>query len=391
MPIAKGAKSQIVWKEESVFGTAPAGNYNQLPINSETLDENINTLTGEDLRVDRATPSIRGGNIATGGNVIHDFGLVRELTWLRHMMAAGASAAGSTLTVPTLAASTLYKRGDYVKVTNGDTYVCTQGGTTDAAITATSLTHQSGRATIAGTASTLVEFEYVGATGTAIYTHTLTAGIDFPTGGLTIEKQINGVTVPLFIQHRGCRINTLDLAVQQEGITKATWGLLSKQAYASNSTGGGTPTILNEDPANGFSAFIHLNDANGATLRSYKEFNMQFTNNVAEDVYVIGKRYREELPEGTRKISGNLTLYFVDRSEYDIFKNESKFALKLSFVQGGEYLEFDLPEVKITGPGSPKISGQGVIQTQFEWTAFKQSSGYDFRVIGRNKTQNLPV
>ena len=59
MAIARGSRSLVTWKEEATFGVAPVGAWNTFPLNSETLDENINTVQGEDIRSDRSNPSLR--------------------------------------------------------------------------------------------------------------------------------------------------------------------------------------------------------------------------------------------------------------------------------------------------------------------------------------------
>src|SRR5574343_384407 len=110
MAIAKGAKSVLAWKTESTYNEAPSGNWNYLPLNSETLDENISTIQGEDIRSDRRNPSPRGGNLASSGQITHDFGLRRTIKWLEHLLAGTAV---TTSIFPSDLAATTYKRGDY--------------------------------------------------------------------------------------------------------------------------------------------------------------------------------------------------------------------------------------------------------------------------------------
>lgn len=389
--IAKGSKSGINWKQESTLGVKPSGNYNSLPYNSETFAENINPVQGEDMRLDRANSSIRGGNIASGGGLVHDFGLIRELPLLRHLLAAGAAAAGSSVTVAAIAASTAYSRGDYVKNTGNDVYVCTVGGTTESTVTAGDLTVTAGRQVVDGTSSTELEFEYVGPSGTTVYEHTLTAGTDFLNVGLTFEKQIKGGDVDLYIVHTGCRMNSLDLRLEQEGIAKATWNILSRASTPYSSSQAGTPTVQAQDPITGYNALVSIANDSGSLSRFIKSANLQITNQIDEQAYVFGKRSRIDLPEGIRKASGSMQFYFQDRTEYDQFKNESVVSVKFSFVYAGAWLEIHLPECKLFGAGSPQISGPGAVMGQVDFTAFKQNSSYDIRVKARNLVQNLPV
>src|ERR1044072_2470666 len=105
MSIAKGSRSQLIWKLETTYGVAATGNYNQFPLNNETFDENINTIQGEDIRSDRANPAMRGGNISTGGQVTHDFGHCRMITLMEHLLASTRSSSSSPITIAELAAS----------------------------------------------------------------------------------------------------------------------------------------------------------------------------------------------------------------------------------------------------------------------------------------------
>ena len=309
--IAKGSKSGILWKQETSLGVKPTGNWNQLPFNSESMAENINPIQSEDMRLDRRNTAIRGGNIASGGGIVHDFGLIRELPLFRHLLAAGAAAAGSAVTVNAIAASTAYNRGDYVKNAGNDIYVCVVGGTTDAAVTSSDLTVTSGRQVIVGASSTELIFEFVAVSGTIIYEHTLTGGTDFLATGLSFEKQIKGGDTDLYIVHTGCRINSLDLRVEQEAIAKATWNILSRASTKYGSTQGGTPTLQSQDPVTGYNALVSLANDSGSVQRLIKSASLQITNNVDEQVYCFNKRSRSDLPEGVRRATGNLSFHGV--------------------------------------------------------------------------------
>lgn len=389
--IAKGSKSGLLWKQESALNTKPTGNWNQLPYNSESLAENINPIQSEDMRIDRRNTAIRGGNISSGGGIVHDFGLMRELPLFRHLLASGAAAAGSAVTVPALAASTAYSRGDFVKNTGNDIYVCVIGGTTDASVTSGDLTVTAGRQVVLGASSTELVFEFAAPAATAIYEHTFTGGTDFLATGLAFEKQVKGGDADLFIVHTGCRINSLDLRIEQEAIAKATWNILSRTSTKYGTTQGGTPNFLAQNPVTGYNALVSLANDNGSVQRLVKSANLQITNNIDEQVYCLNRRSRSDLPEGTRRATGNVSFYFQDTAEYDYFKNESTLSMKLSFVYGGAWLEIHLPEVKLFGAGSPQVSGAGPVMGGLDFTAFNLNGAYDIRVKARNTEQNLPI
>lgn len=388
MAIAKGSKSSVVWKEESSYGVAPAGNWNIMPLNNETLDESLGEILGDDIRPDRTRPLARGGNISAGGAITTDLVAVRSLTWFRHLLAAGAAAAGSAVTISTLAASTAYNRGDFVKNTGGLIYVCVVGGTTDAAVTGTSLSVTAGRQDVAGATSTTLTFEYAHAALTNVYEHTLTPTADFPAVGLSIEKQIKGGTTNAFFVYKGVRINSAEIRVTQDGNAKLTWNLLGKNSVPSASTAAGTPTLTSDEQIIGFNSYFHINDQAGLGLKVAKEFDLSISNGISEDVFVVNSRERIELPEGVRTVGGSVSLYFADRAEYDLFKAESSVAVRISFVHRGAWLELEMPECRFTGQGQPKISGSGPIMQTFTYSAGKLSANYDIRLKARNTVQN---
>jgi hypothetical protein len=367
MAIAKGSKSELLWKVESSYGTAPTGNWNSLPLNNESLTEQIDTITSDDIMANRETPSVRGGNIAAGGSITHDLGPLRTLAFFAHMIGATIGAP-TTLTAPSaIAVTTPYNRGDYVLAAAGGTiWCCRRGGSTPAAV-AGLLT---GTGIVELTGGTI--WEYVAPNATSIYEYTLTPNVDFPAAGIAFEKAIKGGNSNLFLQWLGGRINGCELSVPQNGPVKATYNLLTKKPTKLAVTGAGTPTTVAEDFFTGFDAYVHLNDTQGAGGKVFQDFSASFSNNIDEGVYCIGERDRTDLPEGRKSYGGRLGMYFLDATEYDIFKNETEVSLMLTLIKAGRKIKIEWPEVKLTGSGAPTISGQGAITQSFDWTAFYQ-------------------
>lgn len=469
MAIAKGSTSKLAWKEESTFGTLATGNFNHRPINSEGLDTQIETIEGEDIREDRGTSALRGGNVAVGGNITHDFDLIRTLPWFRHLLAAGEAVANAAVTPVAYAASTAYavgdyvlgaadgvyqcvvagtsdagvtqssldgttvgaieaeaggdewrylgatgltvyphqvvptelagnlnlKRGDYVLADNYGLFLCVYGGETAAATTRTTLTSTTvgeRKEVTAETGAALV-FEYVGPVTTVIYEHTFTAGATFPAGGLSIEKQIKGSTQELFIQLLGCRLNSLDLNMTQRGLTKASWDLMGTNSSKFDTTQAGDLVSGSGSPAVGHDIYAHFDDSLiGANENKYwREGTFRLNNNMDADAYVLGDRYRIDVPEGKRTVNGSLTAYFVTRDIYNAFIGELSKQMGISIIREGAFLLFDMPEVKLTGNGAPKIQGSSLMTSQFDWTAFKDSGPYDLKITARNTTRVLAI
>ncbi len=509
MSIARGARSILNYKPESVFGTAPSGNWITFPVNSETFDENINTVQGEDIRSDRANPGMRGGNISTGGNLVCDYGPVRHLTLLKHLLAGAWSVVPLTVNLPDAVDSAAYIVGQWVKgsassywvcttagtastglvaaltgtspvtsgtavftprkgasaaadstayalgdivtsangfrwictdagttstdvatalaaisnvanpVTSGDAafsylcgelrpstvysrghvvmdatnryWICTRGGTTGALVVKGDLGSGTGEVEITGIGGTIVKFQYAGASTTTLYRHTITPGNDWPTGGLTFEKAILGGNTAAYIQFLGCRVNSMELSIPQEGIVKSTWNMLAKSSAKKVASGAGTPVLSGEQPYTGFNCYVGMNETVGNADRSVREFSMTITNNADESAYIVGSRFRAEIPEGIRRASGRLSMYFLDAQEYDWFKNENTISIMASFIWEGRMVSFNFGEAKLTGSGTPKISGSGLLQADYEWTAFLVDGAYDVSVTAINTVGVLPA
>jgi hypothetical protein len=387
--LAKGSKSGLYWKEETALGDAPTGNWNACPVTSEGFSENIATVSPNDIRADRRKPMTRGGNKADGGSISNDFGILRSLTWFRHLLAGGNAAAGSTLTPAALAISTAYNRGDYV-TSGANTYVCIVGGTTNSTGVVGTLTTTSGRQNVAGATSTILVFEFVSVTsGNPLYTHTITAGVDWPAVGIAFEKQIKGGTADLFLKFLGGRFNSFSLNVPQQGIITSTWNVLNLSGERGGSSGIGTPVYPSDRVAIGYNAYVHLNgDLQGTAGRPLNSFSMDINNGADENVYVMGQRNREEIPEGTRTANGRFSTYFKDATEYDYLINESKIALALTIIEKGAFFKIEFPECILTGDSTPKVSGQGIVTADFEWNAGSETGNFDCKITAVTGVQN---
>ncbi len=217
----------------------------------------------------------------------------------------------------------------------------------------------------------------------------ITPGVDYPTGGLSVEKIVSGVTTPEYIMFTGGRVNSLDLTVAQKAIVKAKWGLLFMASIAGTATSGnaGAYVYPSDDPTTGYDCFISIN--NGQTVRPVTDLSLNITNNVDSNCFVLGSRVRDDLPEGERAITGKVTMYFQDNTEYSLFKNETVVPVSISFAHNGEYLTFDLGEVKLTGSGTPQISGAGLLKATYDLSAFRQTGAIDLTVSAYSKLQSL--
>lgn len=339
---------------------------------SETLDENINKVTSGEIRGNRQVPNIRGGNITTGGGFSNDFCIPKSLVFLKHLLAATVTPVAYD--VPVLANGSL-TRGQYFYTTANNVYLVVLGGTYTGGASGPD---DAGGAAGALTTTGGCTFQFISTFATGVSQYVLVGGTDFSTGGLDIEKQLKGGSTDMYVAFRGCRIDSLDLTISQENITQAAWGFVGLNSVAnsvSNFNEAAVAQTVTGEALTGFQAFVGF--GTGQTGRPVREGSLRITNNIDASVFVLGSRYRREVPEGQRDVTGRLTVYFEDRTEYDDFKNETVVDLELSFANHGEFLLISLPETKITGSGTPKISGQGIVTADYEISAFNDTGAND--------------
>jgi hypothetical protein len=271
-------------------------------------------------------------------------------------------------TPPTFVVSTAYiLNATVVNIADDKVYRCTVAGTSAAS---GDLSHSSGEA-VSGTATFL--YLYAKSSLPDFYTHTMTASTDFPTGGIALEKQILGAAAGHYIVFLGNRFNTLTLTVPQEGIVKAAWDLLGTSTTSSASSSGGTPVSVTDEPYTGYETFACFGAQTAVSTgskRPIRDLTLTITNNIEGTVYIVGSRYRQDLPEGVIAVTGRATMYFQDATEYNLFKDETETPLYISLIHQGIYLCFNLPEVKLTGAGTPKIGGSGLVTADFDFTGY---------------------
>lgn len=372
MALANVNKSVLYYKQQAIGSTAAAGNYTTLPINSETLDETIDVVQTDDIQSNRETPALRGGNVTPTGTVTHDLSPSRSLALFIAMLCG--STAGSAITTPSvIAITTVYNRGTYVLAGGGGAqWCCVRGGTTPGSVAGllTGSTTPGFRVELSG--GTI--WEYVAANGVAIYQHTFTPGSAWVVS-TTWEKQILGGSANLLVQFVNTFVNGCDINVPQNGPVKVTWNLIPVKSVKLVSTGAGTPTLSVEDFFMGFDSYVHINDTNlqGAGGAVVKDFSCNYSNGAQEDLFFLGERYRGDVPEGKKTYGGRLSMCFVDTTQYDLFKSEAVVSLALTLQRAGMIIKIEWNEVKLTGRGTPNISGNGAIMQEFDWTGFFQS------------------
>lgn len=72
MAFAQGSRSTLSYITESTFGTTPAGNFQNLPFNTHSLNLTRDRVAGNEIQADRMTRVDRQGNSQVGGDIVVD-------------------------------------------------------------------------------------------------------------------------------------------------------------------------------------------------------------------------------------------------------------------------------------------------------------------------------
>jgi hypothetical protein len=400
MAIAKGSRCRLAFKEESTFGVIPAGDFSVVPFSSESLVENINTIRSDEIRANRTVPDIRGGNIASGGGISSDFGINRHGLFFKHLLGSVTSATPTTTEISWGTSNQAVSRGEFLLLNMDGSFlgvfIVHQSATIedgeDFTILVDSLNFQVGetREVVCSQFNDLVKLTKLDVGEVTNYSEfDIKGASSLPSAGLCFEKQILGISAPQYYVFKGARIGSLELTVPQEGMIKCNWGIVSLKAADSAATNvSGSLSLTPDQSVVGYDAYLRLNQS-GSGSRPFRDLRLTITNGIDENVYCIGERTRREVPEGLREVSGSISLFFETSEEYNLFKREQSFMFDLSFVGRGGYLRIAMPEVKLTGSGTPQINGAGVVTASFDFNSFQQDASYDIQTLIRTLESTL--
>ena len=64
---------------------------------------------------------------------------------------------------------------------------------------------------------------------------------------------------------------------------------------------------------------------------------------------VLGDQFADDVVEGKGEVSGEVELYFSDRTHYDMFVNETEFPIVITLTRGADITKFTIPKAKFSG------------------------------------------
>lgn len=192
----------------------------------------------------------------------------------------------------------------------------------------------------------------VATSGSGPYTHQIDGASSLPTG-LTIEKGFTDVAQ--YFQYTGCRINTLNMTIPQEGLITGSFSFLCQNETIDTSPLDASPDYPAKDPFVSYQCSLYeAADVSSfaSALGVVTELSFTLENGLRDDQYVLGSRTRYNIPEGRRVVTGTMTLFFEDVTYYNKFINNTQAAIRIVVTNGTDTVTIWFPQIQYKG-GSP--------------------------------------
>jgi len=194
--------------------------------------------------------------------------------------------------------------------------------------------------------------------------------------GWATNQIINGTTKRSFnfqksfmdiakhVSYRGCRINSLDVAVIARRPVTMVAGIVGSKGYpsATDITGTTTPTEPNGNAIIAAGTNIKLFDSGGGNIDlndvAAREVRFQI-NNAARIRELATNPETDDFGFGAMEVTGNLLVYFADITHYTEFVANAIFALQFTATDPADNTKsyrFTFPRIKVTD-ASPNLTG----------------------------------
>lgn len=221
-------------------------------------------------------------------------------------------------------------------------------------------------------------FGSVATTGTGPYVHTYKIGDSLPS--FMVERKYP--TVGKHAKYNGCKFGKLSFDVTPKGFQKLSVGVVGAKETISDDPFDATPLDLGKVSFDGRS-LIEIEEGGVAIAIVSKITSLTIDNGLdtGEDNYVLaGDGSREDIPEGTVKVTGTAHTLFKSMDQYLKAKNSTESSIRFKYAlgdgsgsAGNESIECKLPEL-VYSPKTPPISGPKGIVCELPFEAYYDNS-----------------
>lgn len=234
-------------------------------------------------------------------------------------------------------------------------------------------------------------------TGSGPYTHVMKGTPGF-FQGLTLEKGFTDIGK--FFSYTGCRVNTMQVNLVQEGLHEVTFGFIGKEESdpADATFLSGTPLSFTKNGFSGYNVVLYttMNDSGVITPGSYHALgfvpsgSFSINNNIETDGFVMGSDSRASAQLGKRACSGEFTTFFENTYIYQLYKDCQELGIKFVFDNDqGQTMSFEFPCVKLGG-NTPEVQNFQGLNLPLSFTAkYDSTAGTDVIVTIQNTLATL--
>ena len=182
----------------------------------------------------------------------------------------------------------------------------------------------------------------------------------------------------------GMVVNTLNVAINTEGLVTTSFGFMGKSTTAFSGTSiDATPTSVSSKDK-----FFHENGTfkeGGSTVGYLSSIDFTLTNNYTA-TYALGSTSVRDLTAGQVAITGTVTALFENVTFYNKFINNTESELEFTLTAGSpaETLTFNLPRVKYTAADLPIPGNSQPINVTMQFSAIYDSTDATSLTITRS-------
>ena len=371
----------LAFKEETVFGTVPAGNpaIDDLRFTGETLAQETTSVESAEIRDDRQISDVIRTSIQAGGDVNFEmsYDAYDEFLAAALQSAAWSSAVtvGPAATISATAPDQIDDSGSGMGSITAGSWIRISGFTT------TGLVNNTFFKVLTAAAGALTTYQQTVATKAASDSVTIVQGAqitnDTTITTYSIEKTYTDLSNE-FAVYSGMAIETFTLEMALESIITGTFGFMGKTEVSAAATyGSGTN---NAAPTNDVMNVVDdiLDIQLDYADHSATQFTIELTNNLRNRLE-LGELGAVSQGAGKCKVTGTLQAYFEDSTNIDKYLGDTPVSLTVILQDGGgtdygnTYI-IDLPQCKFTsGPRSATGENTDVIE-DLAYTAYMDAT-----------------
>jgi hypothetical protein len=164
----------------------------------------------------------------------------------------------------------------------------------------------------------------------------------------TIQKHFQDLDTPAFQNFVGCRVGGLELSFQNGSILTGSSSIMALGASIGTSQIAGATIVQapTQSVMNAVTNLVNIKEDNVVSTMIIKSMSLKISNNLRAQE-AIGSLGHVGIALGRLDVTGNITAYFKDLTQYNKFLNNTSFALSFKCQDDtSDYYEFILPKCK---------------------------------------------